>query len=139
MIIDLCSPENKRRDYPENSFTVIEHMIRGLMGINVDAKTKTFSSLSRLENDSAWAEINNVPVLSNKLKIVHRGLTKSIAKNLIGETIRWKAQIPGTHEFLYLNGHKKKSQQHIEHGKSYSFVLIELKKGDEAIVSTNHD
>ena len=36
MIVDLCSPENPRRDYPENSFTVIEHLARGLMGINVD-------------------------------------------------------------------------------------------------------
>jgi hypothetical protein len=139
MIIDLCSPENKRRDYPENSFTVIEHLTRGLMGINVDAKTKTFSSLSRLENDSVWAEIKNVPVLSNKIKIVHSGLTKSIATNLRGETIRWKAQIPGAHEFLYLNGQKEKSQQDIAHGKSHSFVFIELKKGDEAIVSTYHD
>ena len=139
MIIDLCSIENKRRDYPENSFTVIEHLTRGLMGINVDAKTNTFSSLSRLEIDSAWAEIKNMPVLSNKIKIVHRGLTKSIATNLKGGTIQWKAQIPGTHQFLYLNGHKKKSQQDIEHGKSYSFVLIELKMGDAAMVSTNHD
>jgi len=139
MIIDLCSPVNQRRDYPENSFTVIEHLTRGLMGINVDAATKTFSSIPRLVNDSEWAEMNHIPVLSNKLKITHKGLTKSIATNLIGESIKWKAQIPGSYEYLYVNGHRMKSLHDLEHGATYSYIIIELNKGAETTVSVDHE
>ncbi len=139
MIIDLCSPKNKRRDYPENSFTVIEYITRGLMGLNVNAATNTFSTLSRAENSNEWAKMKNVPLLSNKIEVTHRALSKSIVKNLQGKTIMWSAQFSGTHEFLYLNGDKKKSLHGISHGRPYSYVLIELNEGDEAMVSIEAD
>ena len=52
MLVELCSPENKRRDYPENSYTVIEHFTRGLMGIEADAATNSITTLSRMESQN---------------------------------------------------------------------------------------
>lgn len=109
------------------------------MGLNVNAASNTFSTLSRMANGNEWAKMKNVPILSNKIEVTHNALSKSIVKNLQGKTIQWSAQIPGTHEFLYLNGDKKKSLQGISHGRPYSYVLIDLNEGDEAMVSIEAD
>ena len=108
MIIDLCAPQNQRRDYPENSFTVIEHLTRGLMGIDTDAESNTFSTLSRLESQKDWGQMKNIPILSNKISITHEGNLKTVATNQKGPLIQWIAEIPGRHEYLYVNNVKVK-------------------------------
>jgi len=135
MIINLCSIDNNRRDYPENSFTVIEHLTRGLMGVNVNAIENTFSTLSRLTDNRDWAEMNNIPLLSNEITVKHYGTSKTIVTNLSGESIKWNAQFSGTHEFLYINGNKTVCYSHDNNGSPYSYSLITLQKGDEATAS----
>jgi len=135
MIIDLCSADNQRRDYPENSFTVIEHITRGLMGINVKAAENTVSTISRLEKKEDWAEMKNIPLLSNSISVKHFGKDKTVTTNLNGQSIKWRAQIPGRHEFLYVNGVKKPSSQGKDHGQLYSWCEVELRKGEEVTVS----
>ena len=89
MIIDLCSEENLRRDYPENSFTVIEHVTRGLMGVEPNAASNTFSTLSRLESENDWAEIMNVPLLGNEVTVRHDGHGQTTATNESGPLEFW--------------------------------------------------
>ncbi|PHQ61256.1 MAG: hypothetical protein COC08_05645 [Maribacter sp.] len=136
MIIDLCSVENERRDYPENSFTIIEHLTRGLMGINVNAASELFSTISRLEKDTDWAEMNNIPLLSNKITVKHYGKTKTTVTNLSGGPIKWSAQIPGTHAFLYVNGHKTNCTSVYTGKHAYSYRTLTLNEGGEATVSS---
>ncbi|MEQ8219187.1 MAG: hypothetical protein RH981_13195 [Arenibacter sp.] len=136
MIINLCSVQNARRAYPENSYTVIEHLTRGLMGIEADAANNGFVSFSRLEKDLEWAEMDNVPLLSNKIGVKHFGRTKTIAHNISGETIKWTAKIPGIHEFLYVNGEKTSSTQVAHDMLPYTYITIDLKKNAIATVST---
>ncbi len=135
MIIGLCNITNQRRDYPENSFTVIEHLTRGLMGVDVNAMTNTFSTLSRLEDKEDWAELKNIPLLSNKITVRHYGKSKTIATNVSGESIKWSAQLPGSHEFLYINGRKTVCSSKDTKGLPYSHSLTMLNKGDEVTVS----
>ncbi len=137
MIIDLCSVDNKRRDYPENSFTVIEHLTRGLMGINVEAATTTFSTFPRLEKEENWVEMQNIPLLSNLVTVKHFGNTKTIATNVSGGTIKWSASLPGTQDFLYINGRKTEGIAGDNSRQPYTFTVIELKEGDEVTVATN--
>ncbi len=135
MIIDLCSIDNKRRDYPENSFTIIEHLTRGLMGVNVHASSNTFSTLPRIEENEDWAEMNNIPLLSNKISVKHYGKSKTIVTNVSGESINWSAKLPGSHEFLYINGTKTVCSSKDNNGRPYSYSIIGLNKGDEVTVS----
>jgi len=137
MIINLCSIDNQRRDYPENSFTVIEHLTRGLMGVDVNAISNTFSTLSRLEENEDWAEMKNIPLLSNKITVKHYGKSKTIVTNASGESIKWSAQLPGAHEFLYINENKTVCYSKDNNGRPYSYSLITLNKGDEVTVSIN--
>jgi len=136
MVIDLCAQENERRDYPENSFTIIEHLTRGLMGIDVDAGSATFSTLPQLENQEDWAEMKNIPILSNKVSVKHQGSSTSIAANLEGPVLKWTAQLFGDHEFLYVNGSKTKSQQIKSNGKLISYCEVHLNEFEEIVVST---
>lgn len=136
MIINLCSIDNHRRDYPENSFTVIEHLTRGLMGVEVNASSNTFSTLSRLEENQEWAELKSIPLLSNKITVKHYGKAKTIVTNESGQSVKWAAQIPGAHEFLYINGQKTNAYSKNNNGHTYSYTLIPLKKGEEITVSS---
>ena len=135
MIIDLCSPENKRRDYPENSFTIIEHLTRGLMGVEVDASKNSVSTISRLEEELDWAEMNDIPLLTNVVSIRHKGQYATTFMNRSGSTVTWSARIPGNHEFLFVNGAKVKSSQGNDHGRQYSYYNVEVKKGKTITVS----
>jgi hypothetical protein len=137
MIINLCSVQNARRAYPENSYTVIEHLTRGLMGIDADAAQNGFMSLSRLEKDLEWAQMDNVPLLSNTISVKHFGKTKTIAANTYGATIKWTAKIPGIHEFLYVNGEKTTSTQVSSSMQPYSYVTLNLEQNATATVSIN--
>lgn len=135
MIIDLCSPENQRRDYPENSFTVIEHITRGLMGINVDAPSNTFSTVSRMADGAAWAEMKHIPLLSNQIGVKHFGRSKTTAINESGGSINWTAKIPGIHSYLYIDGRKTACKKVGTGRQPYSYLTLTLKEGDSATVS----
>jgi len=135
MIIDLCSPENKRRDYPENSFTIIEHVTRGLMGIEVDASLNLVTTISRLEAEDDWAEINNVPLLSNKITVRHAGNNKTTFTNNMGSPVTWRARIQGKHKHVYVNGIKTKSTMTRVHGKEYTSYDLLVNEGESVIVS----
>ncbi len=137
MIIDLCAPENQRRDYPENSFTIIEHLTRGLMGVNADAKSNTFTTIPRLEGQKDWAQMKNIPILSNKITITHEGNSKTVATNQKGPSIQWTAKIPGRHEYLYVNNNKVKCMQTEKNGSVISHCSVTLEKGEQSIVSKN--
>ncbi len=136
MVIDLCSIENKRRDYPENSFTIIEHVTRGLMGVNVDAASNTFATLSRVENQEDWVEMKQIPLLSNTISVIHKGIAESKASNLSGATVQWSAQFLGNYEFLIVNGNKTKTQQIKTNEGLISFCVVPLKENDSVVVST---
>lgn len=135
MIIELCSIDNQRRDYPENSFTVIEHLTRGLMGVNVNAATNTFTTLPCLEENEDWAEMNNIPLLSNTINVKHNGRSKTSATNVKGKPLKWLAQLPGAHKHLYVDGIKTASKSNLNNGSPYSYSLITLKKGQKVTVS----
>jgi hypothetical protein len=137
MIIDLCSPENKRRDYPENSFTVIEDITLGLMGIDADAVTNTVTTLSRLEANDNWAEMKELPILSNTISVKHIGTSTTVFTNNSETPLTWRACILGNHKYLYVNGNKKKCNKVIDHGKLYAFITSIVKKGEAMTVSVN--
>jgi len=135
MIIDLCAVENARRDYPENSFTIVEHVTRGLMGVQANASTNTVSTLPRLAAGD-WAEMKELPVLSNLISVKHEALTTSLT-NHRGAPLTWRACLPGNQDYLYVNGRKRKCDKGIDHGKSYASLTLVVKPGEVLRVSVN--
>jgi len=137
MILELCNANNQRRDYPEISFTVIEHLTRGLMGINAHAPDNSFSTLSRLESDEEWAEMKHIPLLSNIISVKHEGLHKTTVANEKGKSVKWTAKMPGHHHFLYIDGRKTECAVEASGIPTYSYVAVKLGRGEEVTVSVN--
>lgn len=137
MIVSLCSAENKRRDYPENSFTIIEHITRGLMGIEADAMQNQVSTLPRLAASADFSELKNVPVLSGVITVRHDGNAKTRFTNHSNTAVKWKALMPGSHNFLFVNGAKRKCKVETRLGRKFSFVIVEVASEDAAEVSIN--
>jgi hypothetical protein len=108
------------------------------MGIEVDASSNAVSSISRLETETDWAELTNVPILSNKISIQHQGHTKTTFTNQSGSPITWSACLPGKHKFIFVNGEKKKSIRGMDHGRPYSYYQIEVKEGSSVTASLHH-
>ena len=104
LIVELCNPENHRRDYPENSFTIIEHITRGLMGIEASAKNNMITTFSRLESENDWAEMKNIPVLGGEISVKHKGHTETTLTNHGDAEIVWKVKMKGEFSGFKVNG-----------------------------------
>ena len=129
MIVELCSPSNKRRDYPENSFTVIEHITRGHMGIEPDAVEGKVSTLSRLEASTDWAELSRVPALTGRITVRHNGQLSSSIQNLGDQSFTWRACFYGKHASIQVNGKPVRSTQTKSYGQDVSYVEVPVAAG----------
>jgi len=124
MIIELCGKNNLRRDYPENSFTIIEHITRGLMGII--PSENAISTLSRLDRETEWASVEGVSIQETHISVKHIGKYKTIFSNQ-GETkILWKAQFKGNYEHITIQNKKLKAQKETQNGKVISYIYVPI-------------
>jgi frataxin-like iron-binding protein CyaY len=62
--------------------------------------------LSRIERQSNWAELKDVPVFSNRITIRFEGQYKTIFTNQTVVRLMWHAEISGGHKFLFVNEKK---------------------------------
>lgn len=122
MIIDLCDEENPRRDYPENSFTVIEHVTRGLMGINVTAEQ--IETLSRLDEKQRWASLDGVAIRGTLIGVKHHGKNKTVFENQGESELVWKAQFEGDYDYVEVNKKRIKALKEDTTGKTISYVTV---------------
>ena len=86
---------NERRDYPEVASGVIEGIVCGLAGVEADATTRTVTTLSRFTAATRWISIENIPVFSGKISILHQSDCKSVFMNKSCKELTWRAMFPG--------------------------------------------
>ncbi|MCY1720556.1 hypothetical protein OU798_09400 [Prolixibacteraceae bacterium Z1-6] len=134
MIVELCSQENKRRDYPENSFTIIEHITRGLMGIEGYAEHKMVQTYSRLDKESDWAEIRDISILGTRISVKHNGHSKTTLTNHGNIEILWNVNLKKCGPQVLVNGIK--TQVFSAKEGEYSFTTVKVPAGETVVVST---
>jgi hypothetical protein len=88
LILRLASPSTQRREYPEVSYGMVEAIVQGLMGVEVDARTKTVSTLYR---GTGTSQLTNLPVLNTTITLVHNNKQTSIT-NTGKFPFKWRAQ-----------------------------------------------
>lgn len=137
MIIDLCSPANPRRDYPENSFTVIEHVTRGLMGIEPDATTGVISTLSRLGTGTDWVELSNIHVMGRRISVAHNGEVSSSLVNQGSQPMLWQACFYGSYPTIRVNGRPKTAMVTWRNGRMISTVNVSIPAGATSIAAVD--
>ena len=98
----------------------------------VEAVVKTFPSLT---DDTAWAEIRNLPIRSNIVSVKHEGNWKTTFTNLRGPALVWRAMFLGSHETLLVNGQPTKASVGKEPvGRATSCVDVVVGAGDTIVV-----
>lgn len=135
MIVELCSEENQRRDYPENSFTVVEHITRGLMGLEAYAADTMLSTFSRLPKESDWAEMTDLSALGRPLDLRHEGQHRTVLTNKGITPLKWQAQFQGEHDFLYVEGEKENAVVTDTYYGKKSYVLVQVEPGKSVAVA----
>lgn len=122
--------------YPEVSFTAINNIVEGMMGVQPDAPNNKVATISRLTSDVPWVEVDHIKVGGNDLKIRHDGLTSTTMKNNSGGTITWEAQFYGTPSTIYVNGVAQTPKTKSLFGKNVSFVTVTASSGAQMTAST---
>ena len=129
LLKELCSIKNDRRNYPEISFTVIEHITRGLMGINVNENK--IETISRLEQNQKWASVEGIPILGSVVGVKHKGKSKTIFENLGDKEILWKVKFEGDYNLIEVNKNKVSTFKENEYGKHISYVIVPVKPNEK--------
>ena len=147
-IMNLTRPDRARREYPEVSYAVVGAVVTGLMGIGVDPVTpgreadlleyfagQFVTTLPQLGPQTAWAELQHLPVRANDITVRHAGQSVTVFTNHRGPAIVWRAAFPGRHAELLVNGERiKASSQLRPPGRDVSFVRVVVGPGTSATV-----
>lgn len=124
-ILHLTDPETKRREYPEVSFSVIEGIIHGCMGIEPDASKRTITTTHRGKKDSI-SEVDNLPVLQTTLAVKHEKQTTTTLHNKGEKFIEWKAMFLGNYTSIFINN-KKAAVIHEKDNKGNPYTAITIR------------
>jgi len=145
-IIDLTRDDKARREYPEVSYSVIGAIVNGLMGLQVGAAEPgkaladslyvegTVATIPRLTSQTQWAEVDEVPIRDNYVRVRHDGLTKSTLQNIRGPSLIWKACFPGVVSKLIVNGKAVAAKPARQHGSPRSCASTPVGSGDTSTV-----
>jgi hypothetical protein len=145
-ILDLTREGKYRREYPEDSYSVIGAMVTGLMGIEIAAAApeqalhqynyvdRTITTLPRLPQRTEWAEVQHVPVRANEISVRHDGLKKTRLLNASGPSLLWRACFPGSFPVLIVDGNSMQAARKSAPGGEMSCVTTAVGAGDAITV-----
>jgi hypothetical protein len=130
------SATGRNGDYPEVSYVLIRNVIVDLLGVIPNASKNEISTLSHLPQELEFLEVENIKIGNSILSVHHQGTHSSKIKYLSGnQTLNWKAEFTGNVKSLFVNGDEKKATYTIEDGFEKSFIVLNLKPGEEVEVT----
>lgn len=141
-ILDLTREDKYRREYPEVSYAVVEAIVTGLVGIEVEAaepgKAMQNShyvqgpvvTIPRLTVQTQWAQASHVPIRANEIRVRHDGLKKSVLENTTGPSLIWRACLPGNYPTLLVDDRPLAAEHGQEHGQPLSCAAIPVGSGN---------
>lgn len=131
IILDLARPGRCRQEYPEVSFSEIGAITTGVMGVSiVPGDEMQIETLPGLTEKTAWAEIRDLPIGSNRVSIRHDGVGNSKITNVSGPALIWRAAFPGLHQYLLVDGKETAAHTGRQSGSVISWVQIPVGAGD---------
>jgi hypothetical protein len=138
VLADLSSPQKARREYPEVSYSVIEALVSGVMGVQPAHKDDAFDvlTLSRLPTDHDRATLSAVSIKKNQLDVTHTGRSSTRLKNMSGPPVRWRAAFPGAISRLHVDGTTVAANHSISAGgAAISWTDVTVPSGATRVVS----
>jgi hypothetical protein len=138
VLADISSPQKARREYPEVSYSVIETITSGVMGLEPGRHDDTFDvrTLSRLPSDHDRATLSAVSIRKNKLDISHTGRSSTRLTNVSGPAVRWRAAFYGRVSRLHVDGEAVAANHStLAAGAVISWVNVTVPSGAARVVS----
>jgi hypothetical protein len=141
-ILDLTREDKDRREYPEVPYSIVGAIVNGLMGIEVEAAEPGKAlqdslyvegpvvTTPQLTSQTQWAEVDDLPVRTNKIRVRHDGLRKSALEDVSGPSLIWKACFPGSFPQLLIDGKALAAKRAERHGQMISCAAIPVGSGD---------
>ncbi|MBQ6788602.1 MAG: hypothetical protein IJO81_00265 [Clostridia bacterium] len=115
--------------YPEVSFTMIGHIIEGLMGIVQDVPSGTVSTFSRLPAEVETLTLRNQAMVECEISVKHTGRRETEFENHGGKPVMWQAQFVGIHDSVTVNGEVRKAETVYRSGVPVSHVTVSVPAG----------
>lgn len=146
-ILDLSRPDRARRDYPEVSYAIVGAIVNGMMGVNVVpanchspderlAREMVIQTLPRLSENTAEAELDNLPVHGNLVDVRDVRKQGSTMTNVSGPAFTWRASFDGALSFLRVDGRKVKAEREMTlFSTPVTYVDIVVAPGQTVTVS----
>lgn len=124
-------------EYPEVSYTAVEYIATGLMGIEPDAPNNKVCTLGRLNSEVAWVQLDHIPVGQFDVMVKHENANRTTTlKNNSGKTaLNWEARFPGSFDTLYVDGKATKAKHKTLNGVSVSYAEVTLGSGEQKSVT----
>jgi hypothetical protein len=92
-------------------------------------------TLPQLTAQTAWAELQHLPIRANDITVRHAGQSATVFTNNRGPAIVWRAAFPGRHAELLVNGERIKASSQVRPpGRDVSFVRVVVGAGTSAKV-----
>ena len=99
----------------------------GLAGVDADVTANRITTLPRFTDATRWVSIENIPVFSGKISILHQSAGSSTFANKSGKELIWRAMFPGN--VAMISGMDAKHTND-ELGNSFSYLDIVCKPGE---------
>jgi hypothetical protein len=138
VLADISSPHKERREYPEVSYSVIEAMVSGVMGLEPAHTHDSFDvrTLSRLPGDTESATLSSLSIRKNRVDVTHTGRSSTRLKNVSGPALRWRATFAATVSTLQVNGRAVPARQTVLPGnQAISWADVTVPPGSTVVVS----
>jgi hypothetical protein len=130
----LADPSTKRREYPEVSFSVVEGIVQGLMGVSPDATVNTIATLYRPVYQGS-SSIKNLNVLGTKVSLTHKNNKESVLLNGGNKKLKWKAVFYGKFSTALVNNNKVKLKNAFsEEGTPVSYLVVNIMPHQRAVI-----
>lgn len=118
-------------DYPEISFTFLQHVVEGFMGVTPNVPGRTLATLSRLPADIGCVTLEGQEIGQNRITLTHRGRSASVLQNLSGDTLQWTARFPGEYQSILVDRQPLPARIREQCGIAFSEVTVPVEMGRE--------
>lgn len=106
VLVNISDPQKPRREYPEVSYSVVEAIVSGVMGVAAGSGRDGYDvlTLSGLLQNSDQATITGLAIKKNQIRVTHQGRFSTSFSNLQGPSLRWRVEFPGSANQITASG-----------------------------------
>jgi hypothetical protein len=122
------------KEYPEISYTLVGHVVEGLLGLEPNGPEKAFLTVPRLPRAVPCLGVRNIPLGGHQIDVLHDGNLKSVAVHKSGDgPLKWTVCFYGDHSHIVVDGKRKSAKTMLIHGVRASHVVVELRPGQSVV------